>query len=93
MLRSCLRWGYFLAVFSVFALIMGFFLYGRNLVLPEEPGMALFYRAGFVFATPLVTYLEIDSLFVHLMLAGVFQVAVSFGIGCTAGFVYHLVRR
>jgi hypothetical protein len=88
-----LRWGYFLAVFSVFALIVGFFLYGRNLSLPVEPGIALFYRAGFFFANPLVAYFEIESLFVHLMLAGVFQVVVSFGLGCLAGFVYHLVRR
>lgn len=56
MLKPCLRWGCLLAVFSFLAMIVAFFLYGRNIALPEESGVALFYRAGFRFANPLVDY-------------------------------------
>lgn len=93
MIRSCLRWGYLCGIFSFFALIVAFFLYGRNIALPDGPGVTLFYRTGFFFATPLVDFFEIESLFTYMMLASFFQVAVSFCLGLSAGFLYHLSRQ
>ncbi len=93
MLKSCLRWGYLFAVFSFLAVIVAFFLYGQNITLPEEPGVSLFYRAGFVIANPLVDFFQIESLFAHIMLAGCFQVVISFFIGATVGGLYHLMRQ
>ncbi|GEM_PF-5558742 len=92
MIRSSLRWGYLLAVFSFFAMMVAFFFYGGNVSLPEEAGVTLFYRLGFVIAEPLVQVFSIESLFAHIMLAGTLQVAASFCIGVSAGFVYHILR-
>ena len=92
-MKACLRWGYFCAAFSLMAMIVAYFLYGRNVALPDQPGVALIYRAGFLFADPLVGALGIDSLFWHIMLAGFFQIAVSFGIGLSAAVVLRLARR
>lgn len=92
-MRTCLRWGYFLAVFSFMAMIVGFFLYGQNVALPDQTGVNLLFRAGFYFATPLVAALGIESLFAHIMLAGMFQAAVSFTIGFSAGLLYRVVRQ
>jgi hypothetical protein len=88
-----LRWGYLLAVFSFLALIVAFFLYGQQVRLPDEAGITLLYKAGFLFATPLVEAMGIDSLFVHIMLAGFFQVLISFCLGVVLGLVFHVVRR
>jgi len=37
--------------------------------------------------------LGIDSLFAHIMLAGLFQAVVSFVIGFSAGLLYRVVRQ
>ena len=47
----------------------------------------------FLFATPLVAALGLDSLFVLIILAGFFQVLVSFAIGVSAGLVYRVMRQ
>lgn len=93
MIKSSLRWGYLFGIFSFFALIVAFFLYGQNIALPDGSGVTLFYRAGFIFATPLVDFLQIESLFTYILLAGFFQVAVAFCLGVSAGFLYHLSRQ
>ena len=92
-MKACLRWGYLLAVFSFFSMMVAFFLYGQNVILPGETGVSLFYRAGFFFATLMVVALGIDSLFVHIMLAGLFQIVVSFAIGISAGLLFRAVRQ
>jgi hypothetical protein len=37
--------------------------------------------------------LGIDSLFAHIVLAGLFQAVVSFVIGFSAGLLYRVVRQ
>jgi hypothetical protein len=93
MIRSCLRWGYLCAIFSFLALLVAFFLYGGNVALPDEPGVTLFYRLGFVIAAPLVSFFSIESLFAQIMLAGMLQVATSFCIGVSAGVIYQVLRQ
>jgi hypothetical protein len=93
MLKTCLRWGYLLACFSFLALIVAFFLYGQRVSLPAEPGISLLYKAGFIFATPLVESMGIDSLFVYIMIAGFFQVLIAFGLGVALGLVLHVTRQ
>jgi len=92
-MKACLRWGYLLALFSFLSMIVAFFLYGQNMVLPDQTGISLFYRAGFFFATPLAAVLGIDSLFGLIMLAGFFQIIVSFVIGVSAGLFFRIVRQ
>ena len=93
MLKLCLRWGYLLALFSLLAMIVAFFLYGRQVSLPSEAGIAMLTKAGFIFATPLVKAMQIDSLFIHIMLAGAFQAMISFGLGVALGLVLHVLRH
>jgi len=92
-MNACLRWGYLLAMFSFLSMMVAFFLYGQNVMLPDQTSVSLFYRAGFFFATPLAAALGIESLFVLIMLAGFFQIVVSFTIGVTAGLLFRVVRE
>ena len=84
-MKACLRWGYLLALFSFLSMIVAFFLYGQNMVLPDQTGISLFYRAGFFLATPLAAVLGIDSLFV--------QIIVYSAIGVSASLFSRVVRQ
>ena len=84
-MKACLRWGYLLALFSFLSMMVSFFLYGQNVVLPDQTIVSLFYRAGFFFATPLVADQGIDSLFV--------QIIVYSAIGVSASLFSRVVRQ